>query len=576
MDDSKDAKVDPKRLIPVNEAIETISFGVSAMVQTSEGIRKAFAVRFQQRQKTENAKKIQAHRLLNAKKQADKESLLEATPKKSVSKKPELPKGAGSVMSRMLDGIVSIFFAWLIQKLPDILKGIEKAIAVIGAVWRTVSNLMTGIADALRSVVNISQAIVANVTSLDFFDNEGRVKNAIGDMVKSLKKTKKQWDSDVKGIKNAIKDTAKSKSLDESAEKLKDKARKEGDVSPYLTVNVEGTTEGNKINVSSSETNVVDGGTIGSTDDKKDEVISDVPPAEIRPVNDEKEIVQKLEVSGRFDLKTGQAFINDKEVDHEEYNLFINLSDKEKLEQYGIQPVNKLGSVHITEKGVDKTDVVVAKGDGEGRTKKIVTPSGLGIDYHGKRIILNPDAAKGWKEVLKAAAKDGVDLTKDVTSSFRSAAEQQSLIDRAKAGDPNVMTPAPVGSSPHQQGWAVDLSVGSPGWKWMKKNGGKYGWRWNTDPRDPVHFDYMRGAPDNQHWIKPGRNEWMQSKMAQGDRIASINNQSRITVPIPINSITKQVIPIPSSSDSNPMDIQVASNGRDLKYYVKTINRAYT
>ena len=68
----------------------------------------------------------------------------------------------------------------------------------------------------------------------------------------------------------------------------------------------------------------------------------------------------------------------------------------------------------------------------------------------------------------------------------------------------------------------------------------------------------------------------MQSKMAQGDRIASINNQSRITVPIPINSITKQVIPIPSSSDSNPMDIQVASNGRDLKYYVKTINRAYT
>lgn len=149
MADSKDTKVDPKRLIPVNEAIETISFGVSAMVQTSEGIRKAFAVRFQQRQKTENAKKIQAHRLLNAKKQADKESLLEATPTKSVSKKPELPKGAGSVMSRMLDGIVSIFFAWLIQKLPDILKGIEKAIAVIGAVWRTVSNLMTGIADAL-------------------------------------------------------------------------------------------------------------------------------------------------------------------------------------------------------------------------------------------------------------------------------------------------------------------------------------------------------------------------------------------------------------------------------------------
>ena len=575
MADSKDTKVDPKRLIPVNEAIETISFGVSAMVQTSEGIRKAFAVRFQQRQKTENAKKIQAHRLLNAKKQADKESLLEATPTKSVSKKPELPKGAGSVMSRMLDGIVSIFFAWLIQKLPDILKGIEKAIAVIGAVWRTVSNLMTGIADALKNVVNISEAIVANVTSLDFFDSEGRVKNAVSDMIKSLKKTKKQWDSDVKGIQNAIKDTAKSKSLDESADKLKDKAKREGDITPYQIVKVEGTKDGDKTDVSSSDINVVDGATIDENDGNQ--MISEVPPAVIRPVNDEKETKQTLEVTGRFDLTTGQAFINDKEVDHEEYNLFINLSDKEKLEQYGVQPVSKIGSVHITEKGVDKTDVVVAKGDGEGRTKKIVTPSGLGIDYHGKRIILNPDAAKGWKEVLKAAAKDGVDLTKDVQSSFRTAAEQQSLIDRWKAGDPNVMTPAPVGASPHQQGWAVDLSYGSPGWTWLKKNGAKYGWRWNTDPRDPVHFDYMRGAPDNKHWIKPGRSEWMQSKMGQGDRLASINNQSRITVPIPINSIRKQVIPVPaSSSDSNPMDVQVASNGRDLKYYIKTINRAYT
>ena len=576
MADDKDTKVDPKRLIPVNEAIETISFGVSAMVQTSDGIRKAFASRFAQRQKTENSKKVQAHRLLNAKKQADKEKLLESTPNKTVSKKPEVPKGTGSVLSRMLDGIVSIFFAWMIGKLPEILEWIQKAVKVIGAIWQAISNLMGGISDALHNIVKISQAIVANVTSLDFFDNEGRVKNAVADMVKSLKKTKKQWDSDVKSIDKAIKDTAKSKSLDESADKLKDKARTEGDVTPYMTVNVEGSKDGNKVVVSSSDTNVVDGATIDDQTVDGSQVIAETPPAEIKTVNnDDKELTQKFQVSGRFDLNSGQAFINNKEVDHEEYNLFINLSDKQKLEQYGIAAPVKVGSVNIAENTNVKSDVVLAKGDGDGRTKKIVTPSGLGIDHHGKKIILNPDAAEGWKAVLKAAAKDGVDLTKDVQSSFRTAAEQQSLIDRHAAGDPNVMTPAPVGASPHQQGWAVDLSYGSPGWTWLKKNGSKYGWRWNTDPRDPVHFDYMRGASDNKHWIQPGKNSWIKSQLDTSEKISSIqsNTAKKVMVPIPLNNNGPVVIPNKRSEEST---IASRIGGISLNKIMKTINSAYT
>ena len=41
------------------------------------------------------------------------------------------------------------------------------------------------------------------------------------------------------------------------------------------------------------------------------------------------------EVTGRFDMKTGTAYINEKEVSVDEYNKFINLSKKEKLELYG-------------------------------------------------------------------------------------------------------------------------------------------------------------------------------------------------------------------------------------------------
>ena len=43
----------------------------------------------------------------------------------------------------------------------------------------------------------------------------------------------------------------------------------------------------------------------------------------------------KRKVSGRFDLETGKAYINEKEVSADEYNIFANLSEKEKIQQYG-------------------------------------------------------------------------------------------------------------------------------------------------------------------------------------------------------------------------------------------------
>ena len=44
---------------------------------------------------------------------------------------------------------------------------------------------------------------------------------------------------------------------------------------------------------------------------------------------------EQREVTARFDMKTGTPYINEKAVSVEEYNKFMNLSDKEQLEQYG-------------------------------------------------------------------------------------------------------------------------------------------------------------------------------------------------------------------------------------------------
>ena len=119
--------------------------------------------------------------------------------------------------------------------------------------------------------------------------------------------------------------------------------------------------------------------------------------------------------------------------------------------------------------------------------KAIPVPRGNGLDLFGQKIELNPSAESGWRKAVAAAARDGINLPGAVTSSFRSNAEQASLI--ANEDDPSVINPAPVGQSPHQQGWSLDIADNTPANKWMRKNGKKYGFGWEG-PTDPVHFDF--------------------------------------------------------------------------------------
>ena len=128
-------------------------------------------------------------------------------------------------------------------------------------------------------------------------------------------------------------------------------------------------------------------------------------------------------------------------------------------------------------------------------------------DMYGRPIILNPSTEKAWNKAVNAAAKDGINLPMSVTSSYRSPEQQQALIDAAEAGDENAINPAPVGQSPHGQGWAIDIDYYSKANQWMRDNGKKYGFEWQGEG-DPVHFDYYNNEP-NDKWLQPGKNKWI-------------------------------------------------------------------
>ncbi len=128
-------------------------------------------------------------------------------------------------------------------------------------------------------------------------------------------------------------------------------------------------------------------------------------------------------------------------------------------------------------------------------------------DMYGRPIILNPPTMKAWKKAVNRAAKDGINLPMSVTSSYRSPEQQQALINAAESGDENAINPAPVGQSPHGQGWAIDIDYYSKANEWMRDKGKKFGFAWQGEG-DPVHFDYLNNEK-NTKWLQPGKNKWI-------------------------------------------------------------------
>ena len=128
-------------------------------------------------------------------------------------------------------------------------------------------------------------------------------------------------------------------------------------------------------------------------------------------------------------------------------------------------------------------------------------------DMYGRPIVLNPPTMKAWIRAVNRAAKDGINLPMSVTSSYRSPEQQQALVDASEAGDKNVITPAPVGQSPHGQGWAIDIDYSSKANEWMRDKGKKFGFQWQGE-KDPVHFDFINNDRNNK-WLEPGKNKWI-------------------------------------------------------------------
>ena len=555
-------KIDNKKLIPAGEAFDIISFGVKAVQETSQGLKKSMQLRIQQQKNIQKDQKIDAARLLNKKKNTEKEKALEATPKDSGAggMAKSVKRSAGGIFNRIMTAISSVVIGWLIDKLPKIFAWVTNAVKAIKPLIKAVRTVFESVFNAMSGIFEAAEGFLGG----DELDKIPKDTDKVGKDFKELEGDLADQEKDIhssfEGVKDAINKFAKERGskdvedpentpiakADEHLHSSEEGAKRPAglDTSQHAKALHEADDAAIKADVEAQKKANEEGLTDQRPPQSKAKTATNKPKLDY---NDQTKVVMK-------------------EIDKiDEKKFFPQNTETTDTKETGV----KQEGAKITPAKVESKEAV---GDGTTKAKK-VTPSGLGMDMYSRKIILNPDAARGWTKVLAAAAKEGLDLTNAVTSSYRSPEQQKELI--ANEDGVNVITPAPVDQSPHVQGWAVDIATNTPEWKWMKEHGPKFGWRWQGNA-DPVHFDYMKGAPDNTHWMQPGRNDWMQGNLKTGEKVASLKSvNKKTTIPFPINSIASTP-PTPSQYKDSGMLDHPTIGKVNLMAAMKTINSAYT
>ena len=128
-------------------------------------------------------------------------------------------------------------------------------------------------------------------------------------------------------------------------------------------------------------------------------------------------------------------------------------------------------------------------------------------DKYYRPIVLNPPTANAWEKAVNAAKKDGINLPRHVTSSYRSAEDQAALVMAAQKGMKGIVNPAKPGQSAHGQGWAIDIISPSPANDWMRMNAKQFGFEWQGE-HDPVHFDFITNE-ENTKYLQHGNDSWI-------------------------------------------------------------------
>ena len=196
-----------KNLIPTKEALDIVDFGLLAVRQTTQGIRKSLG-KSVRADLTRNTRITTLENVVadNRKKneQENKLELLKQPMKNLTGGLRGAMSGTKSFFGGLLRAAGALLLGFLVEKLPEIIFYGQKIAKIIKDTYDGAMQFIDNIKNAFSEIVDVVEQAVENIKNFDFTDSEGKLQREIDEAMDAVEKTKTDFTGTIDKVGNTI------------------------------------------------------------------------------------------------------------------------------------------------------------------------------------------------------------------------------------------------------------------------------------------------------------------------------------------------------------------------------------
>ena len=196
-----------KNLIPTKEALDIVDFGLLAVRQTTQGIRKSLG-KSVRADLTRNTRITTLENVIadNKKKneQENKLELLKQPMKNLTGGVRGAMAGTKSFFGGLLSAAGALLLGFLVEKLPEIIYYGQKIASIIKDTYDGAVQFIENIKNVFSEIVDIVNQGVENIKNFDFTDSEGKLQREIDELQSAIEKTKTDFNTTIDKVGTTI------------------------------------------------------------------------------------------------------------------------------------------------------------------------------------------------------------------------------------------------------------------------------------------------------------------------------------------------------------------------------------
>ena len=196
-----------KNLIPTTEALDIVDFGLLAVRQTTQGIRKSLG-KSVRADLTRNTRITTLENVIadNRKKneQENKLELLKQPMKNLTGGVRGAMAGTKSFFGGLLRAAGALLLGFLVEKLPEIIYYGQKIASIIKDTYDGAVQFIENIKNVFSEIVDVVNQGVENIKNFDFTDSEGKLQKEIDEAQAAVEKTKTDFNTTIDKVGTTI------------------------------------------------------------------------------------------------------------------------------------------------------------------------------------------------------------------------------------------------------------------------------------------------------------------------------------------------------------------------------------